>query len=110
MATVIEVSGSFSVCLTDMRINADTSEAPVNLFLCACSGDSNEGVVITKMSTNYQIFFMPYINDDKPEVTIHDGNKKIDCFLIKKEKRKERSITFMYNELTKTWCLKPVAS
>lgn len=110
MTTSAEATGSFSVCISDMIINADTSSGPVNLILCACNGDSITGVEIIKTSTNYPICVMPDVNNDKPEVTIHDGNKKIDCFIIKRQKSKDRHIIFRYNELTKTWCLQPSPS
>jgi len=100
----LDVNESTSVCLQDLILTCDNEINSINITLCVCSGDSVEGVRIIKKSKNYPICIMPDKTGDKYEVTIHDGDKSVDCLLIGRGKNSD--VLLRYNDLTKTWYIR----
>jgi len=99
----MEASESFSVCLANMTVNANTSDGSVTLILCQCEGDSIDGVHIKNVSKKNVICIVPDTNVDEPTVYIYDGQQYCDSLIIRKDKR--RPVLMKYEKQSRTWSL-----
>ena len=97
----MEVSESFTVCVPDMTIYADTSTGSVTLIMCPCDTDSVDGVKIYNKHGKSIIYIIPDTNGGETKVNLRDKEQYCNSFIIKKER--VLPIVMKYEHKSRTW-------